>query len=122
MPKNNEKNFDLGTILTVTTGRLFVEIEKVYDILNYLSNDNIYAHQIPRVRKVAQSYILERYPQLEGVGKAVVVNNWEDVMVFLDSQKAILGDSFALSPMPREICEHINPIQKVKKKRLGKTR
>ena len=56
MSENNEKSFDLGSVLTVTTGRLFTEMEKVYDILNYLSNDSIYTHQIPRVMEAAQPY------------------------------------------------------------------
>ena len=122
MPENNERTFDLGSVLTVTTGRLFTEMDNVYDILNYLSNDNIFTHQIPRVMKAAQPYVLARYPQLEGVGQDVVINGWEDVKTFLDSQKAVLGDSFALSPMPREMCEHIDPIEEAIEIRSGKTR
>ncbi len=122
MPENNERTFDLGSVLTVTTGRLFTEMDNVYDILNYLSNDSILIHQIPRVMKTAQPYVLARYPQLEGVGRDVVINGWEDVKAFLDSQKAVLGDSFALSPMPREMCEHIDPIEEAIEMRSGKTR
>ena len=122
MPENNERTFDLGSVLTVTTGRLFTEMDNVYDILNYLSNDNIFTHQIPRVMKTAQSYVLARYPQLEGVGQDVVINGWEDAKTFLDSQKVVLGDSFALSPMPKEMCEHIDPIEEAIEMRSGKTR
>ena len=122
MPENNERTFDLGSVLTVTTGRLFTEMDNVYDILNYLSNDNIFTHQIPRVMKTAQPYVLARYPQLEGVGQDVVINGWEDAKTFLDSQKAVLGDSFALSPMPKEMCEHIDPIEEAIEMRSGKTR
>ena len=38
MNENNERTFDLGTVLTVTSGRLFTSMDNVYDILNYLSN------------------------------------------------------------------------------------
>ncbi len=41
MSENNERNFDLGTVLTITSGRLFTNLDNVYDILNYLSNDKI---------------------------------------------------------------------------------
>ncbi len=58
----NEKNFDLGTVLTITSGRLLTDMDNVYKILNYLSNDTIYSHQIPRVMRIAQSYVLGRYP------------------------------------------------------------
>ena len=122
MPENNERTFDLGSVLTVATGKLFTEMANLQDILSYLSNDSIFVHQIPRVMKTAQSYVLARYPQLEGVGQDVVINGWEDVKAFLDSQKAVLGDSFALSPMPREMCEHIDPIEEAIEIRSGKTR
>lgn len=41
---NNSKQFDLGTILTITSAkcRLFAEIENVYKILAYLMKKNIY--------------------------------------------------------------------------------
>ncbi len=122
MSENNEKSFDLGSVLTVTTGRLFTEMEKVYDILNYLSNDSIYTHQIPRVMEAAQPYVLTQYPQLEGVGKDVVINSWKDAKAFLDSQKEVFGDSFALSPMPKEMCEHIDSIEEAIEMRSTKTR
>ena len=122
MTENNERTFDLGSVLTVTTRRLFTDMDSLYDILNYLSNDIIFTHQIPRVLKAAQPYVLARYPQLIGVGQDVVIDGLEDAKAFLDSQKAVLGDSFALSPMPREMCEHIDPIEEAIEIRLGKTR
>lgn len=122
MNENNERTFDLGTVLTVTSGRLFTSMDNVYDILNYLSNDEIYTHQIPRVMTVAKSYVLERYPQLDGVGKDVVINNKQDVETFIDEQKSIYGDSFGLSPMTDEIYQHIDPIDEIVDMRSGKTR
>ena len=94
----------------------------LYDILNYLSSDEIYTHQIPRVMKVAKSYVLEKYPQLDGVGKVVVINNEQDVKTFIDEQKNIYGDSFGLSPMPNEMYQHIDPIDEIIEMRSGKTR
>ena len=122
MNENNERNFDLGTVLTVTSGRLFTKMDNLYDILNYLSSDEIYTHQIPRVMKVAQSYVLEKYPQLDGVGKDVVINNEQDVKTFIDEQKNVYGDSFGLSPMPNEMYQHIDPIDEINEMRSGKTR
>ena len=45
MSENNERNFDLGTVLSITTGRVFT-------------------NQLPRVAEITQPYILSRYPQL----------------------------------------------------------
>ena len=64
MSENNERNFDLGTVLSITTGRVFTEFGNIYKILNYLSRDNLFTNQLPRVVEIAQPYILARYPQL----------------------------------------------------------
>ena len=122
MSENNERNFDLGTVLTITSGRLFTSMDNVYDILNYLSNDKIYTHQIPRVMKIAQSHVLGRYPQLDGVGKDAVINSEQDVKTFIDEQKGIYVDSFGLSPMFDEMYQHIDPIEEAVDMRSGRTR
>lgn len=75
MSENNERNFDLGTVLSITTGRVFT-------------------NQLPRVAEIAQPYIT----------------------------KKVLGDSFALSPMPEEMCEHINPIKEAEQMILSRTK
>ena len=122
MSENNERNFDLGTVLSITTGRVFTEFGNIYKILNYLSRDNLFTNQLPRVAEIAQPYILTRYPQLNGVGKDVIINSQADVETFLNSQKKVLGDSFALSPMPEEMCEHINPIKEAEQMILSRTK
>lgn len=99
MSKYNEKVFDLGTVLTITSGRLFTDMYNVYYILNHLSNDRIYTHQIPQVMEIARLYVLERYPQLDGVGNDIVISSEQDIKAFIDEQKGVYGDSFALSSM-----------------------
>lgn len=94
MSENNERNFDLGTVLSITTGRVFTEFGNIYKILNYLSRDNLFTNQLPRVAEIAQPYIT----------------------------KKVLGDSFALSPMPEEMCEHINPIKEAEQMILSRTK
>lgn len=100
---NNKQEFDLGTILTVTTAkcRLFTEIENLYAILSYLIEDNTFTPQIPRAHEIARSYVLSLYPNLEGVGDDVVIESYEDVVTFLNKQKKIYGEKFALSPIPK---------------------
>ena len=43
--------YDLGTVLSVTTGTLLTKIGNVYKILNYMTGDNLFTHQLPRVSK-----------------------------------------------------------------------
>ena len=100
---NNQQEFDLGTILTVTTAkcRLFTKIENLYKILNYLTGEDIFTHQIPRAHEIARPYVLSLYPNLKGVGEDVVIESYEDVVTFLNEQKKIYGDKFILSPIQK---------------------
>lgn len=44
----NLREFDLATVLTVTTSRLLTDMDNLYDILNYLTGDDFMTHQLPR--------------------------------------------------------------------------
>ena len=121
---NNQQEFDLGTILTVTTAkcRLFTEIENLYAILSYLIEDNTFTHQIPRAHEIAKSYVLLQYPNLEGVGDDVIIENREDVTNFLNEQMKIYGDKFILSLIPKgysyiETASSMNDTPKSKSKK-----
>ncbi|MBE6155207.1 MAG: hypothetical protein E7164_00425 [Firmicutes bacterium] len=93
------KEFDLGVILTITTGRLFAHYDEIYDVLNYLTGGTIHTHQMPRVSEIAKNYVLSLHPELKGVGLYTVINTWDDVKAFVDIQKEIFGEKIALSPM-----------------------
>lgn len=60
------KNFHLSDVLTVTTGRLVSSrhMEGVYEILNFLTGDNLYTHQLPRAMDEAKPWLRVQFPQL----------------------------------------------------------
>ena len=112
--KKFQKEFDLGTILTITTNRLFTNMEDVYEILNYLTGDTIYTHQIPRVIPIAKTYVLSLYPELTGVGDTVEINSFDDVKAFINEQKKVFGDELPLSPMGKtDGYSYVDPIEEV---------
>lgn len=57
--ENNAKRFDLGAVLTVSTKRLLTDIDDLYKILNYLTGEQIYTHQIPRALLATSQYVLD---------------------------------------------------------------
>ena len=97
----------LETVLSITTGRMFTKIDKIYDILNFLYNDNIFTHQIPKILKISKPYILDKYPQLASIGQDVTINTDDDIKNFLDTQKSKLGNSFTFTPIPKELYKNI---------------
>ena len=118
---NNSKQFDLGTILTITTAkcRLFTEIENLYIILDYLTGSTHLTHELPRAHEIVRPYVLSLYPNLEGVGDDVVIESYEDLENFLTEQKKIFGETLALSPIPKGY-SYIEPTTKPKGKPKAK--
>jgi len=60
------QDFSLGTILTITTGKLLSPdgVGGVYEILNYMTRDNLMTHQLPRASRHCAPYILKEWPVL----------------------------------------------------------
>ena len=96
---SNEREFDLGIILSVTTSRLFTDIENIYNVSEYLSGKNVNSHQIPDILGRAKPYILSLYPDLEGIGEDEVFSSKEDVDKFVNKQKEVFGETLPLKPM-----------------------
>ena len=63
------KQFDLGDVLSITTGRLLSPrlIKGVYEILDWMTNDQNYTHQLPRVRNECKPWLLRWFPALVGI-------------------------------------------------------
>lgn len=64
----NQKDFPLGHVLSITTGRLCCDIGGVYEILNYVTGDNLFTHVLPRACRFAGPLILDQHPELSAAG------------------------------------------------------
>ncbi|HTG95784.1 MAG TPA: hypothetical protein VL866_24500 [Pyrinomonadaceae bacterium] len=58
------RQFSLRAVLTVTSGRLITEIGEIYQILNWITGDEIFTHQIPRAIGSAAPWLLKCFPEL----------------------------------------------------------
>jgi hypothetical protein len=88
--------FDLGTVLSITTDVLLTKIENVYEILNYMTGDNLFTHQLPRVSREMKQVILDQFPQLAEIdASGVDTTNWEE---FLNNQIEKYGNEFPIFP------------------------
>ena len=108
---DDKRNFDLGTIISITSGRMFTQLNNIYDILSYLTNRNIYTHQVQYVSELAKYHILEKYPMLEGVGAYVSISSEEEAISFINEQKKIYGESLTLNPINKEIISIIDSME-----------
>ena len=60
------KTFHISDVLSVTTGRLVSSrhMGGIYEILNFLTGDNLFTHQLPRAMKECLPWLRTQFPNL----------------------------------------------------------
>jgi hypothetical protein len=63
---SKKKSFALADVLSITTRRLVTSrhMEAVYDILNWMTDDNLFTHQLPRAARECGPWLLRWFPEL----------------------------------------------------------
>lgn len=100
------RQFHLGDVLTITTGALVSpqHMGGVYDVLNWMTGDNLMTHQLPRAADECKPHLLAQHPDLAGVEvpdfSAVDRDQVEDVVLtWLAEQVAIFGEYRDVAPL-----------------------
>lgn len=114
------REFDLSDILSITDGTLVSSrhIDGVYDILNYMTGDNLFTHQLPRASRACEGPLLTQHPQL---AEAVFPRDEfdatppDDRKAFCErwvaEMKARFGDALPVTPLAE--WEQRNPIEEL---------
>ena len=60
------KLFSVSDVLSATTGRLVSDrhMEGIYEILNFLTGDNLFTHQLPRAMNECKPWLRSQFPAL----------------------------------------------------------
>ena len=76
------KTFCLGDVLSITTGRLVSprHIQGVYDILNFMTGDNLFTHQLPRAMEECAPFLLKQFPELEQAGSVKSIARLDELL------------------------------------------
>lgn len=92
--------FDLGTVLSITSGKLLTSIDNVYKILNFMTGDSLYTHQLPRAGRQCEGPIKALYPKLVTLSakaeSEVTTENWK---TWLANAVEEHGDEFDIVPL-----------------------
>lgn len=59
------QQFDTADVMSVVTGRLMGDIGGVYKVLNWMTGENLFTHQLPRVGREARPVLLAAHPLLQ---------------------------------------------------------
>lgn len=111
------REFDLGDVLTITTGIMLSprRIDGVYDILNYMTGDNLFTHQLPRAAEECHAPLLAQHPQLADVvvpefDSATNEDAATAVFLWLAKLEKTLGSRLAVEPLADGEHTRIDPL------------
>lgn len=110
------REFHIGDILSVTTGRLVSPhgMGGVYDILNWMTGDNLMTHQLPRACEECAEPLLAQHPDLGDVSVPESANSEESVMAWLATMVERFGDTRPVEPLAPADHTRIDPIQELR--------
>lgn len=110
------KLFHLGDILSITTGVLASKrhMEGVYDILNFMTRDKLFTHQLRRAADECKPALLAQHPQLAAItGDEVTPENFK---AWIEAQCAEFGEELMVQQLPEHAHEFIDPMSELAEK------
>lgn len=117
---SDRRSFHIGDVLSITTGRLLSlrHMEGVYDILNFMTGDNLFTHQLPRASDECRPYLLRQHPELKDVYVDDICR--ANVERRIAEIAAKHGTMLSVSPIPLMAHKRIDPISEAESMMGGK--
>ncbi|TRZ78547.1 hypothetical protein D4R87_00410 [bacterium] len=105
--------FHISDVLTITTGRLVStrHMDGVYEILNFMTDDSLFTHQLPRASNECKPRLLDQFPFLRDIDVSGI--NEETWKSWLSSQVSKFGGYHDVIPLNSEDHKKINPIEEI---------
>lgn len=107
---NNPREFHLGDVLSITTGRLVSPsvMDGMYAICEHLAGEAVWTHQLPRVADEAKPVLLSFYPELADIDySGITQDNWRE---WLAEQVERYGETRAVPQLSVDEHESIDPL------------
>lgn len=98
----------LGELLSVMRGCLLCPMDRVYEVLSFLTGTELFTHQLPRAGRCASPTLQAQFPAVAAIDcSEVTPDNWQEILA-----KAVAehGDEFELTPLPRGTYQPQDPI------------
>ena len=112
------RDFPIGAVLSTVTGRLVSEngITGIYEVLNWMTGESVYTHQLPRISREATPVLVAMHPTLsKAIEEASEVNgdNWRS---WLDTWTKRYGATLAVPRLTEDQHERIDPLSELAEK------
>jgi hypothetical protein len=111
------KTFHLGDVLSVTTGLMLspTGMDGIYEILNWMTGENLMTHQLPRAGDECIGPLLAQHPDLAEVQvPAGVLDTEATYRAWMDEQVARFGETREVAPLGGEEHAYIDPVTELR--------
>lgn len=103
------KEFPTSAVLGVVTGVLLGDIGGIYEVLNYMTGESVFTHQIPRISREAGPVIIAMHPSVaDAIAESELVTP-ENFREWLSRWEARYGAAIAVPMMDEGQHERIDP-------------
>lgn len=102
-----KKKFKIEVVLSAVKGILLCSMDEVYEVLNFLTGDNLFTHQLPRAGQVCRIPVFKQHPFLKEINVEDI--NPQNVWQRVAEIKAAYPNEIELEPIAN--WTHINPIE-----------
>lgn len=104
------KDFPTAYVMSTLTGRLMSDgMSSIYEVLNWMTDENVMSHQFPRIMREARKVLVKRYPAMaQAVDEAeqVTQENWQ---TWRDRWIDRYGPTIAVPKFDADTHERIDP-------------
>ncbi|GAA1431824.1 hypothetical protein GCM10009601_51630 [Streptomyces thermospinosisporus] len=104
------QTFALADVLSVTTEKLLSRrhMDGIYEILNFMTGQNLFTHQLPDACDKAKPALLQQHPHLADVMPPDGLDK-HDLMAWLVEAERVHGETIEVTPLSD--WEHRDPIE-----------
>ena len=110
------KTFATVDVLSAITGRLMGDIGGVYQVLNWMTGESVFTHQIPRISREAGPVILALHPQLGQAIEEAEHATPENYKQWLATWENRYGPEIAVPKFTADTHERIDPLSELSEK------
>jgi hypothetical protein len=111
----DKKTFKIEEVLSAIYGILLCDIGRVYEVLNFVTGDNLFTHQLPRAGRQCQPLVEKQHPFLKEIDlSGINPENWKDRLAEIKAKYPNTIDLLAVNDW-----QHINPITEAIEMRGG---
>jgi hypothetical protein len=110
------KEFASCDVLSVVTGRLVGKMGGVYEVLNWMTGESLFTHQLPRVGDEARPVLVAAHPALQQAideAEQVTTDNWNE---WLQTWQDRYGPTIAVPKFGAADHERIDPMSELAEK------